>query len=185
MTLYSAALFLHIVGALLLFATLTLEGIALRQARRATTVVQVRDSAGIAGLTRFAGPASAAGILVPGLFMAATAWGPVPWILVGLGTWVLVGVLGAVNGVRLASVGRAAAESARMSSGLAARIGDPLLLASWRVRVALVLGVVLLMPVKPSPMAALLVVAAAAAAGVVAGLPAWRRAGPRVALDRP
>jgi hypothetical protein len=31
MTLYAAALFLHVVGALLLFATLTLEGIALRQ----------------------------------------------------------------------------------------------------------------------------------------------------------
>src|SRR2546428_6326264 len=97
MTLYAAALYLHIVGALLLFMTLTVEGIALRQLRRATTLEQVRDAAGIARLTRTVGPASTAGILVPGLYMVATSWGWVSWILVGLGAWAVVAVLGAIN----------------------------------------------------------------------------------------
>jgi len=169
MTLYSAALFLHVVGALLLFATLSLEGIGLRQLRRAAMPAQVRESAAIAGLNRLVGPASAFLIVVPGLYMTATAWGWVPWILVGLASWAVVGVLGAVNGIRLAAAGRAAAGVERVSPDLAARLADPLLLASWLLRLAIVLGVVFLMTVKPGMAGALLAMASAAAIGAAAG----------------
>jgi uncharacterized SAM-binding protein YcdF (DUF218 family) len=55
MSLYSIALFLHIVGALLLFVLLTVEGFSLRQGRSAAAFNQV------------AGPISAVLILVPGI----------------------------------------------------------------------------------------------------------------------
>jgi hypothetical protein len=183
MTLYAAALFLHIVGALLLVAALTVEGIALRQVGRAITLGQVRDSAGIAGLTRVVGPAAALGILLPGLYMTATNWGWIPWILVGFAAWLLVAGLGAVNGVRLAALGRATgADAERPSPELAAQLKAPLLVASWRVRAAILVGIVLLMTIKPDLVGSLLTIGVAALLGLAAALPAW---GSPPARERP
>ena len=130
-SLYTAALFLHVVGALLLMATLTVEGIALWQIRRAPTVERVRDSAAIASVTRQVGPASAVGILLPGLYMTATTWGFIPWIGTSLIAWLVVGALGAVNSIRLGSLGRAvAAGGGRFST--AAAVGIASSLPAWR-----------------------------------------------------
>jgi len=184
MTLYSIALFLHIVGALLLFTAVTLEGIGLRQMRRASTPEQVREAAAIAGLARTVGPASLVGIAVPGLYMTATSWGWVPWILIGLASWLLVGVSGAVNGIRLASIGRAPAPGPPLPAELAVRIADPMLVTLWLMRAATLLAVVFLMTVKPGIVGALLVVVAGATVGLVASLPVWRGARPRTAHTR-
>ena len=72
MTLYSIALFLHIVGALLLFVLLTIEGLALRQGFTA------------ARLNRALGPIAALAILVPGIYMTVSQWGWKGWIVVGI-----------------------------------------------------------------------------------------------------
>ena len=71
-----AALFVHVVGAVLLFAALTLEGVALRLLRRASTGMQAASWAGLLRLNRGIGPLSAVAILVPGFYMTATSWGP-------------------------------------------------------------------------------------------------------------
>jgi hypothetical protein len=169
MTLYTAALFLHIVGALLLFAALTLDGIALRQLRRATTPEQVRDSAGIAGLTRLVGQVAALAILVPGLYLTATSWGWVPWILAGLAAWVFTAVLGTVVAVRPGAMGRsAAAGGKRLSPELAAELRNPIPLVACRLRVAIVLGVVFLMTAKPDLFGSVLALLAATVIGAVA-----------------
>ncbi len=182
MTLYSTAQYLHIVGALLLFASMTMQGVALRMARRAVTLEPVRESAAIAGLTRVVGPVSVVLILVPGLYMTATSWGWVPWIIVGLAVWVVIAALGTVAGIRLTFAGRAAAAGGdELSPEQLRRIRSPLPLATWRMSVALVLGVVLLMTIKPDTSGALLTIAVAAAAGVAASLPAWRRSRPGAA----
>ncbi len=171
MTIYSVALYLHIVGALLLFTTLSVEGVGLRQVRRAVTLRQVRDSTAVAGLNRAVGPVSALCILVPGAYMTATTWGLVPWIVVGLAAWLAVAVLGAMNGIRLAAIGRAArAEDEPVTLDLTARLRSPLLLGSWLVRVAVVLAAVFLMTVKPSLWGALITIAVALVAGGGAGL---------------
>src|ERR1700738_4337484 len=98
MSLYSIALFLHVVGAMLLFVTLTVEGIALRQLHRAATAGAAQGAAALLPLNRIAGPLSALGVLIPGLYMTATTWGWVGWILVALVSWVAVAALGAFNG---------------------------------------------------------------------------------------
>ncbi len=89
MTLYSIALFIHIVGALLLFVLLTIEGNALRQGFMA------------ARLNQILGPISALTILVPGLYMVASEWGAKGWVVVGIAAWVLIAVAGAVTGISL------------------------------------------------------------------------------------
>ena len=168
MILYKIALFVHVIGALLLFITLTVEGIGLRSLRRAKTAGQVRDASGIAGLARMVGPFSALAILIPGLYMTASTWGWVAWIVVGLAGWMLIAALGIASGVRLSLVARAASERGPVGPERDARspLRDPLFVASWLVRVALALGIVFLMTYKPSLAGALLALGAAAAIGV-------------------
>jgi hypothetical protein len=157
MTLYSIALFLHIVGALLLFVTLTVEGIALRLLHRAATMEAARGAAALLRVNRIVGPLSALGVLIPGLYMTATTWGWVPWIVVGLVSWLAIAVLGAVNGVRILALER--------SQALLTGIRNPMFLISWSTRAGIALGVVFLMTVKPVAAVALLAILLAAAAG--------------------
>jgi hypothetical protein len=147
MSLYSLALFIHIVGSLLLFVLLTVEGIGLRQGFMA------------ARLNRVLGPISALTILVPGLYMVASQWGWKGWIVVGITSWVLIAVAGAATGVRLLA--------GRMNTGSAA--------ASWSIRVGMALGVVFIMTVKPDLLLAAIAVLAGAALGGAAGFAGMRQ----------
>ena len=75
MTLYAVALFVHVLGALGLFAGLALEWAGLRRLRGATTASQVQARAAtFAVLPRLYIP-SAVAILLPGLYMTVTVWG--------------------------------------------------------------------------------------------------------------
>jgi hypothetical protein len=147
MTLYSIALFLHIVGALLLFVLLTIEGVALRQGLIA------------ARLNRILGPISALTILVPGLYMVASQWGWNGWIVVGIGAWVLIAVAGAATGISL----------------LAGRMNVRTAALSWAIRVGMALGVVFIMTVKPDPTLSAIAVLASAVIGGAAGSAGMRR----------
>jgi len=147
MSLYSIALFLHIVGALLLFVLLTIEGVALRQGFMA------------ARLNRILGPISAVTVLVPGLYLAASQWGWEGWIFVGIAAWVLIAVAGAATGI----------------SVLAGRLNARAATLSWATRVGLALGVVFIMTVKPDTTLAVISVVAGAVIGGVAGSAGVRR----------
>jgi len=142
MSLYAIALFVHIVGALLLFALLTVEGIALRVGIRAAPV------------GRALGPISALAILVPGVYMMATQWGVKGWIAVGITTWVLIAVGGAVTGI----------------SVMRGRIGTRSATISWLARVGMALGVVFDMTIKPDVVVAVVAVLVGVVVGVAAGL---------------
>jgi hypothetical protein len=174
MTLYSVALFLHVVGALLLFVTLTVEGVALRQLRRAMTTETARGAAAMLRSNRIVGPLSAVGVLIPGLYMTATSWGWVAWILVALSSWLLLAVLGAVNGIRIAGLER--------TQLLLTEIRKPIFLISWLARVGLATGVIFLMTVKPAAVEAVLAMLIATAAGAALGMVLSRvRHAPQVA----
>jgi hypothetical protein len=144
MSVYSIALFLHIVGALVLFALLAIEGFSLRQGIAA------------ARANRVLGPISAVLILVPGLYMTATSWGWRGWILVSLATYLLIAVLGAFTGIRL----------------MTGRLDHRVATVSWLVRVGMALGVVFIMTVKPSAAGAVVGVAIGALLGGATSLAA-------------
>jgi hypothetical protein len=176
--LYQLALFLHIIGGFGLIAAITVETIGLRGLRRA---MQSTDAMVWLRLLRSIvmrlTPSSLGLILVTGLYMVATTWGPRGWILVALGSLVLLGAIGALGtGRRMARIGPAVG---RAQGPLSAEVRDmlrsPILLMSLRVRLAIVLGVVFLMTVKPSGVASLLVMVVAVALGLLAGqIPARR-----------
>jgi hypothetical protein len=165
MSLYAIALFLHIVGVLLLITAFTAEGISLIHLRRVGTSPQVTDWQGVAGLARVFGPASVVAIIVPGLYMMITSWGWVPWIAAGLLVWLLIAVLGAVNGIRLSLATQHAAADAAAIHQL--RAGA--FVVSWWMRITLALGIVFLMTTKPELLGASLTVVIAAAIGLAAG----------------
>jgi hypothetical protein len=142
MSLYSLALFLHIVGALALFALLTIEGLSLRQGARPPRI------------SRMLGPISGLLVLVPGLYMSATSWGWQGWILVSLVSWLLIAAGGAFTGIQL----------------MKGHLDRQTATVSWLVRVGMALGVVFVMTVKPAAVVAVAVVVIAGIAGGAAGV---------------
>jgi len=170
---YSISLFLHIVGALGLFAVLGLEWAGLYHLHRTTRAGQVREWTRLLAAPRVAGPAALI-ILVTGIHLSATRWGPQRWIVVGLGGMVVIAVLSAAVGDRRAgAIARALpAEDGPIPASLRRQLHDPVLTLALRVRTALFLGIVFLMSAKPSGGGALAVMGLAAVVGVAAALPA-------------
>lgn len=150
MTVYSIALFLHIVGALALFVLLTVEGVTLRQGTTA------------ARFNRTFGPISALLILVPGLYMVAAGAGWAAWVGVGIVSWVLIAVIGAITGISL----------------LRGRLSPRLAAISWSARVGMAVAVVFVMTVKPDLLASSLAVVAGVLAGLAGSLVAARQVQP-------
>lgn len=172
MTFYPFALFIHIVGALGLFIGLGLEWTSLWHLRHATTAEQVKPwFFNFAWLGRLY-PIAWLAILLPGFYMAATVWGGVAWLGVALAGVILIGVLGgALTGRRMAVIGPLVATArGAISPTLRQRLSDPLLWASIQTRVAIALGIVFLMTVKPGLGGALLTIGVAVVLGLAS---AW------------
>jgi hypothetical protein len=180
MTPYSIALFLHIVGALALFVALGLEGVVLFNLRRAATAEQVREWARVSGLNRRLSPASLGLILLAGLYMTVTTWKSQEWINTAFLTMLLLPVFGALNGRRLAAVGRSlATEQGPLPDAARVRLGDPFLTTSYLIRLAAALGIVFLMVVKPDLLGSVVTIGVALAAGLTISAPTWRLIWPR------
>ena len=148
MSLYGIALFAHIVGAVLVFVLLTIEGLGLRFGFPYARINQVF------------GPISAALILIPGLYMMATQWGWTGWIVIGITAWVVIAVLGAYTGIGVAR--------GTLSVGTVT--------VTWLARVGLALGVVFDMTLKPGLAFAAAAVLAGVVLGAGLGLSMRRRA---------
>src|SRR5207253_8952323 len=89
MDLYSIALFTHIVGAVLVFVLLTIEGLGLR------------FGFAYAPLNRILGPISAVAILIPGLYMMAVQGGWAGRVVVGITTYVLIAAVSEYKGINV------------------------------------------------------------------------------------
>ena len=169
---YPVALYFHILGAFGLTAAITIEAIGLRGLRGATrrddALMWLGISRGI--VTRLA-PASLGLILVSGLYMTATTWGARGWIVTALVSLVLLAIVGALGtGMRMARIGPAVgASQGPLSDELRSRLRDPILLTSLWVRSAIVLGIALLMTLKPSGLASLVIIVLAVGIGLLAG----------------
>ncbi|TMC81681.1 MAG: hypothetical protein E6J06_12305 [Chloroflexi bacterium] len=147
MDLYSIVLFVHIVGALLLFVLLTVEGVGLRAGFRSAAV------------NRVLGPISALAILFPGIYMMRAQWGWDGWIVVGIAAWFLIAVLGTGTGIGV------------MRGSISSRAAT----FSWLMRVGMALGVVFDMTVKPDLLVSVVAVVAGTAIGAAASLATRRQ----------
>jgi hypothetical protein len=183
---YHVALYLHILGAFGLVAAITVEAIGLRGLRGATRSNEALMWLGISrGIVMRLAPASLGLILVTGLYMMATTWGPRGWILAALASLVLLAIVGAFGtGLRMARIGPAVGRAqGPLSDELRSTLRDPILLTSVWVRSAIVLGIALLMTLKPSGLASLVIIVFAVAIGLIAGQLATRRSRNEYAAD--
>lgn len=168
---YAISLFLHIVGALGLFTSLAFEQAGLFNLRRAQTNAQAREWLSLLrALQRIQGP-SALILVATGLYMMATRWSHQTWAGLGLVGMVLMAIIGAVvTGRRMkAIVQTLPAGDGQLPGALRARLGDSALGTSASVRVALALGIVFNMSVKPAAGGAVAALVVAAGLGMLAG----------------
>ena len=165
MNIYSIALFLHIVGALILFAMLGLEWVGLRQIRNAADSEQVHAWLGVLNGASKAGFPSMFATVITGVYMMATVWKWTAWLSVTVGALILMIVFARVAAPRLKMLGQS------LVTG-----NDLLLWVSVQTRVAIVLGIVFLKIAKPDLAGSLLTVGAAIVLGIASALPISRRA---------
>lgn len=181
MNAYTIILFLHIVGALGLFVSLGLEWVSLAYVRRASTAEGVREWLSLRSWVMRLGPASLALLLLSGLYLMATSWGAVAWIIVALGALVLIAIIGAtLTGIRMVPIDRAAAaERGAVSPALHQRLNDPLLWVSLETRAAIALGIIFLMTIRPDWVGSGLTIVVAVALGLALSLLTGRRVRPK------
>ena len=173
---FSIALFLHIVGALGFFVALSLEWTDLRQIQSAILPEQVRAWMGILKNTNKVGFPSMLTTVITGIYMVLNGLGWVPWILVVLGSLVLVIILSVVlTKPRMVAIGQALAmEKGNVSQNFHNLVNHPVLWISIQTRVAIALGIVFLKIAKPDLGGALLTIGVAIVLGIASALPMLR-----------
>jgi hypothetical protein len=174
---YSITLFLHIVGALGFFVALGLEWISLRHIRGAVTAKEVGVWIGISNSALRLGIISMLTILASGIYMMATAWGGVGWIITALAALILVFLLSVgLTRPRMAALRRSLATAkGSLPPAFDTLANHPLLWISIQTRVSIALGIVFLMTLKPGLGGSLVAIGVAIALGFATALPVYRR----------
>lgn len=150
MTLYSFVLFAHITGVLAMFACLSLEVLSLSRLRRASTLSEIQLwIEPVPRLSRIA-LGSLLIILLTGVFLAIQMSGfGLGWLRVTVAAFLLMAPLGAASGRRIRNVQRLSANSKMTQSEILDLLRHPFLKVSLAMRIAVFLGIVLLMTAKP------------------------------------
>jgi len=177
MSLYQFLIFIHVLGAVALFVAIGIEAVALGRLRRAETPAAARVWLGLFRMPGRLGPTAMLTALASGAWMMKVSWGYQPWIAGALAAIVGMAVIGGVvsrRRMRRLRVALAAESRPELSEALRS---SPALVMSLRLRIALGVGILALMTMKPSDHAsAILVLAAAVLAALVASIPLATRA---------
>jgi hypothetical protein len=171
MSWYSLALFLHVVGALAVFAALGLEWAGIRGMGIASTPSQATSWTALVGTARRIGLPAMPVILATGIYLAVTRWGHQAWIMAGFAGLVVIAVLNVVlTGRRMKRLRRElAAAYAPTSTPAAMRLQDAPLRLAVHIKTGIGLGIIYVMSVKPDGMGAWTAMAIATVAGLFAG----------------
>ena len=150
MTFYSFVLFAHIAAVLAMFACLSVEVLSLFRLRRSSTLSEVQLwIEPVPGLSRIA-LGSLLVILLTGVFLTIQISGfGLAWLKVTIAAFLLMAPLGAVSGRRIRYVQRLSAKGKMNQSEILDLLRHPFLKISLAIRIAVFLGIVLLMTAKP------------------------------------
>jgi hypothetical protein len=159
-----------------IFVALGLEWTGLWQIRSAMTPQQVGGWMRILKSVRKFGFVSMLTTVVTGIYVA-TVWGGEAWIIVTVGSLVLMIVLAqVVTAPRMAAIGRAlATEKVPLSQTFYSLANHPLLWISIQTRVAIALGIIFLKIAKPDLVGSLITIGVAIVLGVASALTMPRR----------
>ena len=175
MDLHRIMTFFHVAATVGLFAALAIEGVSLRSLRRATTYEQAREWVGLWSLLAPLGIPAVLVVLASGMYLATTLglW-EFGWVEVAVPTLVIVAVAGGIIGPRRNRLRKSIATNVgALPNRLKAELRHPLLVASWRLRAALLLGLVFEMTTKLDS-GSVLLMAGVAVISIGWGLPILR-----------
>jgi uncharacterized membrane protein len=192
MSTYTLELFLHVSGAIGVFAGVGIWLFGLSALRRARRVEQVRAIAWLIIATIPFMVLSLVLIGAAGLTMAISTWGlQTPWIIVSLVSLVLFAPINVfVLDPRMRALFAKAGEASEgpLPDELVKRTHDPILGTVAQTLATVLLGIVFLMTNKPSLTTSIIVMVIALACGLLSGVPYWsaerRRAKSRDVLDK-
>ena len=172
MNYYLIAKFAHIVGALGIFAALGVEWLSLINLRRVTGMPQIRDWMRVrAGIQRLGGISMVA-ILISGFYMMAVGRIGAAWLIVAFWSLIVLALLGVfLTGRRMRIIQQSIgtdndADAPTVHQGLR----QPVLWIVLQTRVALALGIVFLMTLKPDLIGSLLTLGIATVLGLASAL---------------
>ena len=172
--LHRFVVFSHVVGMVGIVAGAAIEWISVRSLMRATTYEEARQGMALWLLLQRIGRPSYLLVLVSGIYLAASlaAW-QYAWVAIAVPTLVVVTVAGVAISPRLARIRAATATGiGPLTNDAQLKLRDPMILASWRFRTALLSGLVLEMTMKPN-YAGVLIIIVAGMIGIAWGALPW------------
>ena len=171
MTFYAVILFVHVVSVLVLFSALSFEALSLLRLRQASSLTDAHLwLEPVRGMPLIA-MGSLLIILVSGVYLAVRMSAlELAWPKVTVLALLLIAPLGALTGRRMRGLRRACAEVMEFNPQLRRRLRDPFLKVSLSVRIAVALGIVLLMAAKPGWTQSLTIVGASVLVGFLSVL---------------
>ena len=176
MTLYSLILFIHVTAVLVLSAALSFEVLSLFHLRRASSWAEAHPWMEPVPRLHLFTVGSALSILFSGVYLvirrSAFDQG---WPMVTVAALLLIAPLGAMTGRRMRAIREAYTVEKVINSEWLGRLRDPFLKISLGIRIAVFLGILLLMNAQPGLWESISIVAASAVLGLVASLLASRR----------
>jgi uncharacterized membrane protein YjjP (DUF1212 family) len=176
---YPLLVFLHVLGAVSMFAAWGVEAVLLQRLRRTVTIDEARTSAHHLRKYGRMAPVAMLAVLATGMAMM-TQWGPQPWMSAAFGALIVIGVIGGVTGRRMRPriAAALAGEQGGAPTGIAATAGS--LAVSLQLRVAIGVGIIGLMTMKPGAQGSLLILGVATVTGLlVAVRETWRHGASR------
>lgn len=176
MTFYAVVLFLHLTSVLSLFAALCIEVLSLFRLRRASTSAEIRSWTEPIPRLPLISMASVLVVFFSGVYLAMrmSAFSSA-WIRATLGAILIIAPLGAVTGRRAGAIRKACIDMKSISSEQLLRLRDPFLKVSLGIRIAVFLGIVLLMAAKPGLWPSISIIGASLILGVFLALPRGQR----------
>lgn len=167
--LYNIVLFLHILGAVLMFMAIAVLALAMLSMLHSKTTENVKRWSGLAVKTDVLFPMSTLLILVPAFYLVISTWGwGTAWINVSLAALLGASFLGPVINLRRLKGILAAAEAetdAVPSIGLMNKVRDRTLWNSVSVMALMAFGILFLMAVKFALFGSLITMVLAVATG--------------------
>ena len=148
---YRIALFLHVTGALLLFAAMVIEWLYVISLRKATDFENIKESIFNYSKSVVIGPLAILLILIPGIYMMTLGWKGASWIIIAFIGMILLGVIdGTLSRKKIKSIKKIVSNDKNITSELISLLNDNSLFLSLKIRTAVFLGIIYLMTVKPS-----------------------------------
>jgi hypothetical protein len=172
MDLYPSLLFLHILGAVALFAAISVEAVSLAALHRTEKPADVRTWLGRLTVPFRLGPPVMIAILVSGVGMMAMGWGSQAWLVAAFIGFVAMGAIGglvSLRGLRRLRAALASETGPTVSDAFRSVRSQTALGASLVLRLTIGIGIVALMSFKPGILGSSLVLAGLGLVGLIAG----------------